>query len=124
MRLLLFIFSAFGGESLFTRLDDAKTTAIITQKKHLSKVRKILSQLPELKHIIIVDDDGMKPLQEREIAFHLEKADPVEDDQVKKFIKKRKTIILKNFREKDEGAKALEKLAGKELQELTAYSLF
>jgi hypothetical protein len=54
----------------------------------------------------------------------LQKADPVEDDQVKKYIKERKTIILKNFREKDEGAKALEKLAGKELQELTAYSLF
>ncbi len=72
------LFSAFGDESLFVRLDDAKTSAVITQKKHVSKVRKILEQLPELKHIIIVDYDGKKPLREREIAFSLEEAKPVE----------------------------------------------
>jgi len=72
------LFSAFGDESLFVRLDDAKTSAIITQKRHASKVRKILDQLPELKHIIIVDYDGKKPLREREIAFSLEEAEPVE----------------------------------------------
>ena len=72
------LFSAFGDESLFVRLDDAKTSAVITQKKHVSKVRKILEQLPELKHIIIVDYDGKKPLREREIAFSLEEAEPVE----------------------------------------------
>ena len=36
------LYSAFGSESLYTRLDDAKTTAIITQKKHLPKVRAIM----------------------------------------------------------------------------------
>jgi acetyl-CoA synthetase len=72
------LFSAFGEESLFVRLNDAGTSAIITQKKHVSKVRKIREQLPNLKHIIIVDYDGDKPLQEREAAFSMEKTDAPE----------------------------------------------
>ncbi len=76
------LFSAFGGESLFTRLDDAGTTAIITQKKHVGKVRKILEDLPYLKHIIIVDDDGSKPLREREKAFHMGKEPRVEKVEI------------------------------------------
>ena len=70
------LFSAFGDESLFVRLDNAQTSAIITQRKHAPKVRKILDKLPHLKHIIIVDHDGKTPLREREIAFSLEKAAP------------------------------------------------
>jgi acetyl-CoA synthetase len=73
------LFSAFGDESLHVRLDNAETTAIITQKKHVKKVRKILDKMPYLKHIIVVDDDGKKPLKEREVAFSLEKAKPVEN---------------------------------------------
>lgn len=72
------LFSAFGGESLFTRLEDAQTRAIFTQRKHLAKVRKILQDLPCLEHIIVVDDDGSKPLREKELAFDMEKAEPVE----------------------------------------------
>ena len=49
------LFSAFGEESLWTRLDNAGTVAIITQKKHVLKVRKIRDKLPELKHVIVVD---------------------------------------------------------------------
>lgn len=73
------LFSAFGAESLFTRLEDAETTAVITQKKHVGKIRKIVRDLPHLKHIIVVDDDGRKPLREKECAFFLEKEKPVED---------------------------------------------
>jgi len=72
------LFSAFGDESLFVRLDNAQTSAIITQKKHAPKVRKILDKLPSLRHIIIVDHDGKAPLKDRDIAFSLEKAEPVE----------------------------------------------
>lgn len=73
------LFSAFGEESLFVRLDDAKTRAIITQRKHVGKIRKIIDQMPYLEHIIIVDHDGKKELKEREIAFSLESAAPVEE---------------------------------------------
>jgi acetyl-CoA synthetase len=76
------LFSAFGGESLFTRLEDAETSAVITQKKHVGKVRKILNDLPRLRHVIIVDDDGSKPLRERETGFSLETAAPVEDFEI------------------------------------------
>jgi acetyl-CoA synthetase len=71
------LFSAFGDESLFVRLADAQTSAIITQKKHVHKVRKIRDELPELRHIIVVDA-GDWPLQAREMAFNLEQAPRVE----------------------------------------------
>jgi acetyl-CoA synthetase len=76
------LFSAFGDESLFVRLSNAETSAVITQKKHAPKVRKILDKLPHLKHMIIVDYDGKAPLREREAAFSLEDSTPVEDLEV------------------------------------------
>lgn len=66
------LFSAFGDESLFVRLENAGTSAIITQRKHVSKIRKIIDRLPNLKHILVVDYDGKKPLQEREVAFDMD----------------------------------------------------
>jgi acetyl-CoA synthetase len=71
------LFSAFGDESLFTRLDNAKTSAILTQKKHLPKVRKILAQLPQLRHIIVVDAAD-SPLKEREVHFDMGKETRIE----------------------------------------------
>ena len=41
------LFSAFGAESLLTRLADAGTAAIVTQKKHVAKVRVLLKDLPD-----------------------------------------------------------------------------
>ena len=72
------LFSAFGDESLFVRLDNAQTTAIITQKKHAPKVRKIMDKMPYLKHMIIVDADPGKPLLDREVAFDMEKAEKID----------------------------------------------
>ena len=72
------LFSAFGDESLFVRLSNAGTKAVITQKKHAPKVRKILDKLPDIKHIIVVDHDGVTPLKDREVAFSLAKSVPVE----------------------------------------------
>lgn len=76
------LFSAFGDESLHVRLDNAETTAIITQRKHVGKVRKILDKMPYLKHIIVVDHDGKKELKEREMAFSMDNAEPVEDLEI------------------------------------------
>ena len=72
------LFSAFGDESLHTRLSNAETAAILTQKKHVAKVRKIREQLPQLKHIIVVDSEG-SPLKEREVAFDMERVPRVDD---------------------------------------------
>jgi acetyl-CoA synthetase len=66
------LYSAFGSESLFTRLDDAKTTAIITQKKHLMKVRPILKEMDYLKYVIVVDETEPSRLKEKEYIFNLE----------------------------------------------------
>jgi acetyl-CoA synthetase len=51
------LFSAFGDEALWTRLEDAGTAAIVTQRKHLPKVRKIRDRLPDLRLAIVVDAD-------------------------------------------------------------------
>jgi acetyl-CoA synthetase len=72
------LFSAFGDESLFIRLENAETRAIITQKKHLSKVRKIRDKLPNLEFIVIIDPVGAKNLENKEIAFNFEKTPPIE----------------------------------------------
>ncbi|MBM4400149.1 MAG: AMP-binding protein, partial [Candidatus Cloacimonetes bacterium] len=76
------LFSAFGDESLLVRLENAETSAIFTQKKHVGKVRKILDKLPHLRHIIVVDDTGKSALQEREIAFNMEEAERVDDFEI------------------------------------------
>ncbi|MGE5342763.1 MAG: acetate--CoA ligase [Candidatus Omnitrophota bacterium] len=72
------LFSAFGGESLLTRLFDAETTAIITQKKHVGKVRKILPDLPSLQHIIVVDEEDESKLREKEKAMSMDTMTPIE----------------------------------------------
>lgn len=72
------LFSAFGEEALFTRLDDAKTKAIFTTRKHVGKVRRIRNNLPELKLVFVVDADT-KSLEMGEFACsmaHLPAAEP------------------------------------------------
>ena len=76
------LFSAFGDESLLTRLSNAETSAIFTQKKHVAKVRKILAQMPYLKHIVVIDGAGTQ-LRDREIAFDLDNEPKV--DQFESF---------------------------------------
>ncbi|HSD64005.1 MAG TPA: AMP-binding protein, partial [Ignavibacteriaceae bacterium] len=73
------LFSAFGSESLFTRLEDAQTSAIITQKKHLPKVKNIIHDLPNLKFVIVVDHDHSGSFGERETALNMTELDPVEN---------------------------------------------
>ncbi|HET7039954.1 MAG TPA: AMP-binding protein, partial [Gemmatimonadales bacterium] len=62
------LFSAFGDEALWMRLDDAGTAAIITQRKHLAKVRKARERLSALRLVLVVDagdarlHEGERPL--------------------------------------------------------------
>ncbi len=76
------LFSAFGDESLYVRLENAGTRAIITQKKHVGKVRKIKDKLPGLEHIIIVDHNEARPLQDKEKAFRLTEEEAVENMEI------------------------------------------
>jgi len=76
------LFSAFGDESLFIRLENAQTRAIITQKKHAPKVRKIIDKMPFVEFIIIVDHDSCKPLGEKELSFELEKSPKIDKFEI------------------------------------------
>jgi acetyl-CoA synthetase len=71
------LFSAFGDEALWTRLADAGTAAILTQRKHLPKVRKARERLPALRHVLVVDA-GDAALREGERALTLESLRPPE----------------------------------------------
>jgi acetyl-CoA synthetase len=75
------LYSAFGEEALQMRLEDAKTRAILTTRKHLGKVRRIRSSLPELAHVVIVDA-GDKPLEPSELGFVMEKAPRVDKIEI------------------------------------------
>jgi acetyl-CoA synthetase len=76
------MFAAFGEESLFIRLENAQTRAIITQRKHLPKVKKVIDRLPSLEFIIIVDQPESKSLGEKEVSFNLDDASPVEKMEI------------------------------------------
>lgn len=65
------LFSAFAEESLWTRLHDAGTATIVTQRKHAPKVRRVRARLPALRHVVIVDAEAF-PLQPGETAMALD----------------------------------------------------
>jgi acetyl-CoA synthetase len=66
------LFSAFGEEAFFQRADDSRAVAVVTQHKHLGKVRKIRDRLPDLKTVIVVDhDETRRRLREGEVAFSM-----------------------------------------------------
>ena len=77
------LFSAFGEDALFTRLEDAGTKAIFTTRKHVRKIRRIRDKLPNLAKVIVVDT-GDKPLEKDEIAFSMEAAPKPKDFEVYK----------------------------------------
>ncbi len=64
------LFSAFGEDALFTRLEDAGTRAVFTTMKHVRKVRRIRDKLPGLQFVFVVDA-GDKKLEKGEYAFSL-----------------------------------------------------
>jgi acetyl-CoA synthetase len=77
------LFSAFGEESLITRLENASTRCVFTTMKHVRKVRRIKKDLPNLEFIVVMDA-GDKPLKEGEVAFDMENAPKVESFDIAK----------------------------------------
>jgi acetyl-CoA synthetase len=66
------LFSAFGEDALIARMLDSRATAIITERRHLGKVRKARERLPDLRAIIVIDqEESGKKLREGEIEFHM-----------------------------------------------------
>ena len=66
------LFSAFGEDALIARMLDSRATAIITQRRHLSKVRKAHERLPDLKTIIVVDhEEAGRKLRDGEVSFQM-----------------------------------------------------
>lgn len=86
------LFSAFGEEALFTRLDDAKTKAILTTRKHSGKVRRIREKLPDLRHVIVVDAED-KGLEKNEISFAMEKAAKVDKFEIQKVDRETPSVL-------------------------------
>lgn len=72
------LFSAFGPESLMTRLNDSKARAVITQSRHLGKIRKIRDDLPGLEYIVIIDPENVKSTEHKEIPFEFDKAPAIQ----------------------------------------------
>jgi acetyl-CoA synthetase len=67
------LFSAFGEDALIQRMADCSAAAVITQRRHLGKVRKARERLPDLKLVVVVDqDDAAKALREGEVGFAME----------------------------------------------------
>jgi acetyl-CoA synthetase len=64
------LFSAFGEDALVQRMEDSAASAIVTQRKHLGKVRRARERLPNLKMVIVIDheEEGRK-LREGEVAY-------------------------------------------------------
>lgn len=76
------LFSAFGDESLYVRLEDAKTRAIITQSKYLPKIRRIRDRLSCLEYIVVFDHIKTKKLENKEYSFDLEEVPAVEQMEI------------------------------------------
>jgi len=67
------LFSAFGEDALIQRMEDCRASVVITQRRHLAKVRKARPRLPDLRLVVVVDQDAAaKPLREAEVAFSME----------------------------------------------------
>jgi acetyl-CoA synthetase len=66
------LFSAFGEDALHARMEDSAAVAIITQRKHLGKVRRVRERVPSLKTIVVIDHeaDG-RPLRDGELAYSM-----------------------------------------------------
>jgi len=87
------LFSAFGEESLFVRLEDAQTRAIITQSKYLHRIRKIRDRLPCLEHIIVFDHSRTKKLENKEVAYSLDDIPAVEKLKIAQTIAESPSIL-------------------------------
>lgn len=66
------MFSAFGPDALKDRLSNSKAKALFTTKELLPRVEQVKSELPDLEHIFVVDDEAyQKELEASEDTFEV-----------------------------------------------------
>jgi acetyl-CoA synthetase len=66
------LFSAFGEDALVARMLDSRAAAVITERRHLGKVRKARERLPDLRQVIVIDHDSDgKPLRDGEVGYRM-----------------------------------------------------
>lgn len=67
------LFSVFGEDALYSRMEDSAAVAIVTQRKHLGKVRRVRERVPSLQTVIVVDyeEGGGRQLRDGEVAFSM-----------------------------------------------------
>jgi acetyl-CoA synthetase len=76
------LFSAFGDETLYARLKDAGTRAVITQRKYLPMLRRIRNKLPGLEFIIVIDTLINSKLEDKEYKFTLKSGNAIENLEI------------------------------------------
>lgn len=54
------MFSAFAKDALKDRLQNSGATMLFTNKELYERVKEVQSELPELKHVVLIDDDTTK----------------------------------------------------------------
>lgn len=59
------LFSAFQEQALFDRLENSGAKVVLTTKELKPRVDKVRKKLPDLKHIIVVDDESFQKSVER-----------------------------------------------------------
>ena len=66
------LFSAFGPDPVRDRLENSGAKVLITQPDLREKIKDILHELPELKHVIIINKNNRSelPLNDGEINYH------------------------------------------------------
>jgi acetyl-CoA synthetase len=66
------LFSAFVEDALIARMLDSKAAAVITERRHLNKVRRARKLLPDLKTVIVIDHEAGGPkLREGEVEYRM-----------------------------------------------------
>jgi acetyl-CoA synthetase len=76
------LFSAFGPDPVKDRMEASGATVLITQPELRAKIADILPNLPDLKHIIVVNKDGRSsaPLVEGDLSYEALMADASDAD--------------------------------------------
>ena len=71
------LFSAFQEQALFDRLKDSGSKVLITNRELSKRLEKVRQNLPDLKEVLIVDDDNFKKeLESQSDQVEIEKTDP------------------------------------------------